>query len=83
MPTYWQLLQLILPIFAIIGAGVALRRIGWLNKEADESLLKIVVKFLYPCLILDSVLGNAALRVPANLFVPPMVAFATNSVCMW
>lgn len=82
MPSYWQLLQLILPIFAIIAAGVALRRIRWLNKEADESLLKIVVKFLYPCLILDSVLGNAALRVPANLFVPPMMAFATISVGM-
>lgn len=82
MTSYWQLLQLILPVFAIIGAGVALRRAQWLSADADESLLKLVVKFLYPCLILDSVLGNAALRVPANLLVPPVVAFATISLGM-
>jgi predicted permease len=77
MTSYWQLLQLILPVFALIGIGVALRRVEWVSAAADESLLKLLVKFLYPCLILDNVLGNPALNTPSNLYLPPLVAFGT------
>lgn len=70
---------LILPVFALIGIGAALRRARWLNAEADESLLKTVVNFLYPCLIFDSVMGNDALRDPGNLVLAPLVGFATMS----
>lgn len=77
MPSYWQLMLLIVPVFALIAIGVGLRRARWLNAEADESLLKMVVNFLYPCLIFDSVAGNAALRDPANLLLAPLVGFVT------
>jgi predicted permease len=80
MPSYWQLLLLILPVFALIGIGAALRRARWLNAEADESLLKTVVNFLYPCLIFDNVVGNAALRDPANLVLAPVVGFVTMAL---
>ncbi len=77
MPSYWELMLLILPVFALIAIGAGLRRAKWLNQEADESLLKMVVNFLYPCLIFDSVAGNAALRDPANLVLAPLVGFVT------
>ena len=77
MPTYWQLLSLILPVFALIGIGAVMRRVRWLTAEADASLLKLVVNFLYPCLIFDNVMGNVALRQPGNLFLAPLVGFAT------
>jgi predicted permease len=77
MPSYWQLLLLILPVFALIGVGAGLRRVGWLTAEADASLLKVVVNFLYPTLIFDSVLGNAALQQPGNLLYAPIVGFVT------
>ncbi len=77
LPGYWSLLALVLPIFAVIAAGAAARRIGWLKPEADESLLKLVVNLLYPCLIFDHVLGNEALRVPGNLFYGPLLGFAS------
>jgi predicted permease len=77
MTNYWQLLQLILPVFAIVAVGVVLRRVQWLTAEADESLLKLVVNFLYPCLIFESVAGNASLRDPRNLFWAPLVGFFT------
>jgi predicted permease len=79
MLSYWQLLLLILPLFAIIAVGVLLRRMQWLTKEADESLLNVVVKFLSPCLIFDSVLGNPALKHPPNMVLPPLVGFLTMS----
>lgn len=74
---YWGLLLVIVPVFAMIGIGVVLRRVGWLTTEADASLLKLVVNFLYPCLIFQSVLGNPALRNPANLLLAPVVGFVT------
>ena len=80
MPNYWQLLQLIAPIFLIVGIGVGLRRFEWLTEAADQSLLNVVVKFLYPCLIFENVLGNPALRSPANLLLPPLIGFATMAL---
>lgn len=77
MPTYWQLLLLILPVFVLIALGAGMRWMKWLTTEADASLLKLVVNFLYPCLIFENVIGNAALRQPGNLVFAPLVGFAT------
>lgn len=73
--SYWQILLVILPIFSLIALGVAMRRLAWMTAEADASLLKMVVNFLYPCLIFESVFDNAALRVPANLALAPVSGF--------
>lgn len=77
MTSYWQLLQLILPVFAVMAIGAGLRRVGWLNAEADSSLLKLVVNLLYPALIFENVHANAALRAAGNLVWAPLVGFAT------
>ncbi len=77
LPGYWTLLALVMPVFAVIAAGAAARRARWLKPEADESLLKLVVNLLYPCLIFDNVLGNAALRTPGNLLAAPLLGFVT------
>jgi hypothetical protein len=77
MPGYWTLVALVLPVFAVIAAGAAARRAGWLRPEADESLLKLVVNLLYPCLIFSNVLGNGALRTPGNLLAGPVMGFVT------
>jgi predicted permease len=58
-------------------AGFGLRRIQWLTAEADQSLLRLCVNLLLPALIFESVLGNAALRRPENLLLPPLVGVAT------
>jgi len=71
--SYWQILLLILPVFVLIAVGVGLRRLAWLTAEADASLLKLVVNFLYPCLIFENVLNNDALRVPSNLALAPLL----------
>jgi predicted permease len=70
--SYWQILLLIVPVFSLIGLGVAMRRLSWMTPEADSSLLKMVVNFLYPCLIFESVLNNDALRIPSNLALAPL-----------
>lgn len=66
-----------MPIFLIIGSGFFCRRIGWLNEEADRSLMSVVVNLLYPTFIFSYILGNEALRQPSNLILPPLVGFTT------
>jgi len=75
MPTYWQLLLLVLPVFAILGVGVIVRRVHWIEGEAETSLIRLAVNVCFPALIFESVVGNVALREPSNLIIPPLVGF--------
>lgn len=74
---FLSLLEAVAPVFVIIGAGYALRRLRWLTAEADHSLLRVGVNVLYPCLIADTILGNPMLAEAKNLIVPPLVGFGT------
>ncbi|MSU22534.1 MAG: AEC family transporter [Opitutus sp.] len=75
MMSYWQLLLLVLPVFAVIAVGVAVRRVHWIEGEAETSLIRLAVNVCYPCLIFESVAGNVALRTSGNLLLPPLVGF--------
>ena len=70
-----RILGVIASVFLTVGAGALLRRVNWLTAEADESLLKLVIRLLIPCLILRAVVGAESLRSFGNLAVPPMVGF--------
>jgi len=76
MTTYAQLFSTVLPVFLVVLLGIALRRFGWVKPEAEESLFNLVIKVATPCLIFDSVVGNAALREPGNLVLAPLAGFA-------
>ena len=78
MTGYWQLLGIVVPVFILIALGAMLRWRGALNEESETGLLRLQVNLLYPCLILQSVVGNSALRAPANLFWPPLLGFGTT-----
>lgn len=75
MSSYAQLFTIVLPVFLVVGLGVALRRYDWVKEEAEESLFNYVIKVATPCLIFDSVANNAALRDPANLLMAPLAGF--------
>ena len=72
---FFFLLQIVAPIFIVMGTGYAMRKIGVLSAEADRSLIRVVVFVLYPCLALDTIVGNEALTRPANLLWPPILGF--------
>src|SRR5512142_3371289 len=80
MVSYWQLLLLILPVFALIGVGVALRRARWIEGPTEASLIRLVINVCMPCLIFESVAGNPALLDPRNLALPPLVGFGSTVV---
>lgn len=78
-----QLVQLVLPVFLVIGAGYAMRRAGVLTKHADHSLLGVLVKLFVPCLALDVIIGNEALQSPTHLLLPPAAGFLTVLGGVW
>jgi len=74
---YWQLLGLVAPVFVLFALGALLRRTCRLSGDSESALLRMYVNFFYPALVLKSVLGNTALRDPANLLWPPVTGFVT------
>lgn len=80
LPSYWQLLLLILPVFAIIAIGVVLRRVHWVEGAAETSFMKLVINLCMPALIFESVAGNPSMRASGNLLLPPLVGFGTTVV---
>lgn len=82
MNEFLTVLQAVLPVFAIMVAGLWLRRRDWLTAEADASLMRLCINLLIPSLIFGSVFGNAALRRPENLLLPPLVGFGMAGLGM-
>ena len=80
MNEFLTVLTAVLPVFAIMATGLWLRRRSWLSTDADASLMRVTINLLLPALIFDSVLGNAALRRPENLLLPPLVGFGMVAV---
>ena len=46
-------LKAVLPIYLLVGVGMALRGFKVLTEDMEKGLLKMVIHCLYPCLILD------------------------------
>lgn len=77
MPSYFEILSAVAPVFLVVAVGYGIRRMRWLTLEADQSLLKATVYVFYPALILETTLGNPALADWQNLALPPLVGFLT------
>ncbi len=77
MSEFLTVLGAVLPVFSIMGGGFLLRRLNWLTEEADQSLMRVTINGLLPCLIVDSVISNHALRQPGNVLLAPTVGFVT------
>jgi len=72
-------LNAVLPVFGLAVAGWLLRKLKWLTAESDQSLVRLTINLLMPCLIIHASLDNAALRDRGNLLLAPMVGFVTAS----
>jgi predicted permease len=55
-------LKAVLPVYIVILAGALLRKLRILTQEQDEPVFRLVFNILYPCLILDKILGSASVR---------------------
>ncbi|MEM6911160.1 MAG: AEC family transporter [Verrucomicrobiota bacterium] len=56
------LLQAVLPLFLLLGAGGLFQRRGLLSEEGEKTLLKLTFNLFLPALILDKLIGSEAAR---------------------
>jgi len=57
---FLSILSVAVPVYLTMAAGAAARRTGLLKPESDASLMKLSVMLLTPALIIERVVGNAA-----------------------
>lgn len=85
--SYLIIFGAIVPIFMVMALGAGVRILGWLSEETDRSLIRLIINVLVPCLILDSLIDNDALRRWDNLLLPPLIGFgfvlAGCAVSLW
>ncbi|MCW1924045.1 AEC family transporter [Luteolibacter arcticus] len=55
-------LAAVLPVYLIILAGALLRKLRVLKVDQDEPVFRLVFSVLYPCFILDKILGSESVR---------------------
>ena len=53
-----------MPVYLLILLGGLSRRIGLTHREHDDGILRLVFHVLYPCFILDKILGSESVRDP-------------------
>ena len=57
-----DVVQSVLPIYLLIVAGAAMRRLGVVNKSHDEGVMRVVYMIMLPCYMLDKILGSEVLK---------------------
>jgi predicted permease len=77
MSGYYAVLGPVLTVFLVIGVGFAMRRFHVLSREADRTIFRLVVNLLYPCLIIDSMVGNPALHQASISLLAPVLCMAS------
>lgn len=77
MQDYFQILQLILPVFAVLGCGILVRRVGWMNESVESGIVALVVKLFYPCLVIKSMIQADSFRESVSSLWAPVVGFGT------
>ncbi len=70
-----MIVSAVISVFVVIGIGAMVRQLGWLSEEADNSLLKLIIRVLLPCLIFTVISDNPTLKEADNLILPPIVGF--------
>lgn len=60
-------LAAVVPVYLLILAGAFLRKIGVMRQDQDDAIFRLVYNVLYPCLILDKILGEESVRHPVSV----------------
>lgn len=77
MNEFWIITQASIPVFLVMGIGFVCRWLNCIPKDSSGPILQVVVNVLIPCMIVDSVMGNQALRDPHNLMLAPVLGIST------
>ena len=65
----------VLPTYITMLVGGMCRKAGMLPKEADAGLMRLAVNLLYPCLIMERIVGNPEVNYPLRVLVAATLGF--------
>ena len=74
---FTEILGAALPVFILLAMGFGLRRTKVIRTEADSSIMKLIIRVFYPCLFLDFIIGNPAVKEASTLVAAPLIGFLT------
>ncbi len=74
---FQTLLNVILPVFLVIGAGYALTRAGWFTENHIDGLMKFAQNFAIPCLLFRAI---ATLDLEASFEPALLASFYTGAL---
>ena len=57
-----EVLRQVLPVYLLMLLGALLRRLGLTRREHDDGILHLVFHVMYPCFIVDKILGSDSVR---------------------
>jgi len=57
----------VLPVFILMIAGALARRVGLIRRDEDDAIMRFTIHVLFPCFILDKLLGNRLVGEPSVL----------------
>ncbi len=76
MLDYQTIINAVLPVYLTMLVGAAARWLKILPAEADAGLMRVSVQLLFPCLILERIVGNEAVTSPLRVAVAAGLGFA-------
>ncbi|HAI12301.1 MAG TPA: transporter, partial [Phycisphaerales bacterium] len=74
------IMGLVFAVFLVLGIGAMLRQFNWLTHQADESLLKLVIRVLVPCFFVNVVVGNEKFMHFFDAWLPPAIGFGSTVI---
>lgn len=78
--SWWLIFSASAAVYLTIAAGASARWTRLLTTEADQSLLRLTVRLLFPCLIFSIIANSPALRAARNVALPPLVGYGTMAL---
>jgi predicted permease len=81
--TTLTVLNAVVPVFGLAVVGFGVRKLNWLTEEADQSWMRVNINLLLPALILDSTLGNSALRQIHTVILAPVLGYLLAAAGIW
>ncbi|WP_338286868.1 AEC family transporter [Luteolibacter sp. LG18] len=70
-----EIIWSVLPPYLLLLIGVILRRVGVLRRDHDEATMHVAFHVMYPCFLLDKILGSSAVRNLSAVTWPIAVGF--------
>ncbi len=71
-----------LPVYLTMAVGAGARRLGLLTDDLDKGLMRLAVSLLYPCLIIERILGNPQLMDGKQVLIAASLGFGLVALCI-